>query len=82
MTNDEVRYMIDQHLGKPKRYTEERNGLEESCTGEWVKHADYKNEIAKLHETINKLKCSASQEYNKGYNAGQYAGPDYNMRNN
>lgn len=81
MNSDELKYAIDQYLGKPKLYTEERDGMEESATGEWVKRVDYENEIAKLRDVINKLEQSASQEYYKGYWAGKDAGPDYNMRN-
>lgn len=82
MNKDEVRYMIDQHLGLPRRYTEERDGLEECATGEWVSYVEYKDYVATLKEYIARLESANSQEYRRGYNAGQYAGPDYNMRNN
>lgn len=82
MNKDEVRYMIDQHLGLPKRYTEERDGMEECYHGEWVLYVEYKDYVAKLKEHIARLESANSSEYRKGYNEGQRAGPDYNMRNN
>lgn len=53
----------------------------ESPEGAFVLYEDLKIYIDNLKKRIKQLESDNSSEYAKGYSAGKYAGPDYNMRN-
>lgn len=78
---DKLIYELNKRYGGVCRYDESWDGMEERHKGDWVKYSDYLAHVNVLKEQINKLTKAASSEYNKGYSSGQYAGPDYNMRN-
>lgn len=79
--NDKLIYELSKRYGGVSRYEESRDGMEEIYNGDWVKYSDYVARVDELRAQIDKLAKEASSQYNKGYSSGQYAGPDYNMRN-
>lgn len=78
---DKFIYELNKRYGCVSRYEESRDGMDESYKGDWVKYSDYVARVDELSAQIDKLAKEASSQYNKGYSSGQYAGTDYNMRN-
>lgn len=80
-TLEDLHAVVAKIKGIVKRYNLLTQGMVECADGEFVTYVDHYEQTERLKKKIKQLEFEASREYIKGYDAGRYAGPEYNMRN-